>query len=75
MNQKEIIKSISEIITFSNFSHTLRTTQLNTFIMGYKYSNGPIKLLPIEIFQLISTYVKRNSWKDTKKILQKIKNK
>ena len=41
--------------------------------MGFKYGRGTINLLPFDIFELISKYVRKNSWKDTKKIIKRIK--
>jgi hypothetical protein len=73
MNQEEIINNISEIINYSNLSHKLKINQLITFNMGFKYGRGTINLLPYDIFELISKYVRRNSWKNTKKIIKRIK--
>ena len=41
--------------------------------MGFKYGKGIINLLPYDIFELISKYVKKNTWKDTKNIIERIK--
>ena len=73
MNQEKIINNISEIINYSYLSHKLKLNQLISFNMGFKYGKGIINLLPYDIFELISKYVKKNTWKDTKNIIERIK--
>ena len=72
MNHKEVINNIPQIINYSNLSHTLKINQIISFNMGFKYGKGPINILLYDIFELISYHVKRNSWKDTKKIIDRV---
>ena len=74
MEQEDIINNLSEVINYSNLSHKLKLNQLLSFNMAFKYGRGTtINILSYDIFELISKYVRKNSWKDTKIIIKRIK--
>lgn len=66
--------NLSNIISYSLFSQKLRKKQILTFIYCCMYSKKyNINLLPLELINIICKNIIRNSWIETKNILNKTK--
>lgn len=68
------VNNLSNIISYSLLSQKLRKKQILTFLNCFKCNkNYFISLLPIELILMICKYIGRNTWIETKNIINKKK--